>query len=156
MPGFTIRRKKKAAPAPPPQDKKTVAEELSESMESASLSDNSEDAYIEERLNEAKQQYRPQPQQRQPQYRQQRHVHFQQPPNPASQHPNIAPQQYYRRPQPHITDPYRRKPTMRVPPKPQWGRKSSAGFQYRSHYGPNGAALPTQQKAMLLYTHCFG
>ena len=132
MPSFTIRRKKKAAPTPPPQEQKKVVEELSESMESVSLSDNSEDTYIEERLNEAKQQRQPQPQQRQPQYRQQRQVHYQQPPNTASQRPNIAPQQYYRRPQPHITDPYRRKPTMQVPPRARSGRKSAGGFQYLS------------------------
>ena len=156
MPGFTIRRKKKAAPAPPQPEKKRVVEELSESMESATLSDNSEDTYIEERLNEARQQNRPQPPQRQPQYKQQRRVHFQEPPNPASQRTRFEPQPYYRRPQPQITDPYTRKPTMRVPPKSRAGRKSTRDFHYRSHYGPNGATLDTHTKARLLYTHCFG
>ena len=156
MPGFTIRRKKKAAAVTPPPEKKKAVEELSESMESATLSDNSEDTYIDDRLTEARQQNQPHIPQRQPQYRQQRRVQFQQQPNPASQHTNVAPQQYYRRPQPQITDPYTRKATMRVPPNVRRGRKSTTGFHYRSHYGPNGAALDTHTKARLLYTHCFG
>ena len=153
MPGFTIRRKKRKAPTPPPPEKTKVVDDEPESM---SESEDSEEAYITARLAEAKLDNKPQPPVNRPQNTQQRHVQFRQPAKPTSQPTNHVPHQYYRRPQPHIMDPYRRKPTMRVPPKPQWGRKAKVEMRYRSHYGPNGAALDTHTKSRLLYTHCFG
>ena len=160
MPGFTIRRKKKVQPTPPQKEAPKAVEAVTETMEEMSLSEESDDSYIEARLNEAKnnarRQSNPQPPRYEPQHQTQRRVHYQHPPNHASHRATPVPQQQQRTPLAHINDPYRRKPTMRVPPKHPMGRKSRNAFRYSSHYGPNGAALGTQQKAVLLYAHCFG
>ena len=88
MPGFTIRRKKKVQPAPPPKEAPKAVEAVTEAVEDMSLSEESDDSYIDARLNEAKinarRQSNPQPPRYEPQPQQQRRVHYQHPPNHAS------------------------------------------------------------------------
>ena len=41
-------------------------------------------------------------------------------------------------------------------PKPLKNRNGRRNLQYSSHYGPNAAAVSTQEKARQLYYSCFG
>ena len=153
MPGFTIRRKKKVQPKPLPKTEEPEPEQKNDDVE---MSEESEAEYIDERIKEAQMQTRPQPPKMRPRYEQERHVRYQEPPNYASQRPNYVEPQYDYNPRRQYMDPYRRKATMRIPPKPDMGRSSSTPFRFGSHYGANSAAMTTQQKSQLLYTHCFG
>ena len=65
---------------------------------------------------------------------------------------NDQPQQYYRTQQPRQLGQAR---PMQYP-KPSRTASGRPKLQFRSHYGPNGALLSTQDKARRLYHSCFG
>ena len=153
MPNFTIRRKKKKVVEPAPEILPEPAPtEVSESEDF----DSAEDRYIDDVLDEAKEEIEPQRPVRQPRYEPQRRVHFQEPVNPARRPP--MPVQQYRKPAPlsHLADPYRREPTMACAPRERPRGRGRQKFRYSTHYGIDGDVLDTRAKASMLYTHCFG
>lgn len=153
MPNFTIRRKKKKVvePAPEKQPEPDPPEESEESFDSVL-----EDRFVDDLLDEAKEEIEPPEPVRRPHYPPQRRVHFQEPVNPAARPPR--PVQQYRQPVPlnQLADPYRRKPTMADPPRQRSRGRAREKFRYSTHYGMNGGVLDTHTKARMLYTHCFG
>jgi len=153
MPGFSVRRKKKVLKEPTPEPE--AVEEDTEMADEDSY-DEEEDRYIDEVMKEAEtQREAPKPVTR-PQYQPQRRVQFQQPARVAQERPNVVHQYAQQRPRYPITDPYRRKPTMDVPPKAHNTSRGRARMRYGTHYGMTGGVLGTQDKARMLYTHCFG
>ena len=157
MSGFKIRRKPKPVPiedpAPVAEPIETEVESDNESM--ASYYSGDED-YIDEVLTEVKELNINRPTKTQPRNHspapvaQPKRVMF------ADQQPKPVETRRYQMPAPLLNDPYRRQPAMANPPRARSSRSGRARMSFGSHYGPGGAAMPTQTKARMLYTHCFG
>jgi hypothetical protein len=153
MSKFTIRRKKKKVVEPEPAKQPEPAPtEVSDSESFDSL----EERYIDDALDEAKEEIEPQEPVRQPRYPPQRRVHFREPVKPAARPPRPVQQYPQRTPLAQLADPYRRIHTMRQPPMARPKHRGRERFRYTTHYGMGGQLLDTQAKAGMLYTHCFG
>jgi hypothetical protein len=128
---------------------------LTEVSESDDL-DSAEEQYIDDFLNEAKEEVSGPEPVSQPRYEPQRRVHFQEPVKPAARYPN--PVQQYHQPAPvsRLNDPYRRNHAMRQPPRAPVKARGRQKMRYSTHYGVGGGVLGTQAKASMLYSHCFG
>jgi hypothetical protein len=153
MSRITIRRKKKKVVEPEPEKQPELAPaEVSESESFDSI----EERYIDDVLDEAKEEIcGPEPVS-QPRYAPERRVHFREPAKPAQNHPR--PVRQYPQPTPlaQLNDPYRRNHTMRQPPMARPKHRGREKFRYTTHYGMHGDVLDTQAKAGMLYKHCFG
>ena len=156
MPNFRIRRKKREPPAlePPP----LVQEEKIDNTE-MSVDEESSDPGVSAAMNQLgfeKPPVVPPPPQKV------RNVGFKKAPPP--QKPAIvAPEtKVSSRNRPnypslyHVTDPYRRKPTMQFENPLRKKRGGARKLRYNSHYGMGGEHLDTRTKSTLLYHHCFG
>ena len=156
MPNFKIRRKRRDPPAPQPPP--PVKEEKIDDAE-MSVSEESSDPGVSAAM--SKLGFENPPQNPEPPQKV-RKVGFQSiPPSqkpaipaPETQHPTRNRQNY--RSQYHITDPYRRKPTMQYENPLRKKRGGARKLRYNSHYGVGGEHLDTRTKSTLLYHHCFG
>ena len=140
-----------AEPEPEPVPEPAPAE-VSESDDLNS----DEERYIDDFMNEAKEEVcGPEPDS-QPLYEPQRRVRFQEPAKAAQKW--SRPVQQYARPTPvsHLADPYRRNHAMQQPPTARPKHRGRQKMRYSTHYGVGGGMLDTQAKAGMLYTHCFG
>ena len=156
MPNFKIRRKRRE-PVPPPQPAPVKEEKIDDTeMEEEAVSSDTEIAEAMDRMGFDKQPRNvPVPQKV-------RKVGFKKAP-PPQQRPivtrpvqNLAPKRQDYRSLHHITDPYRRNPTMQYAKPPRKNSRGVAKLRYNSHYGLGGEHLDTRTKSTLLYHHCFG
>jgi hypothetical protein len=157
MPGFKVRRKPKPSPVVEPvAEAEPVEPEVESDNESMASYYSGDDDYIDEVLTEVKELNIAEPSRTRPPYRapapavQPHRVKF------ADQQPIPAETRRYQTPRSHMNDPYRRQPAMDHPPVVRPTRRGRAKMLYGSHYGPGGHMIPTQTKARMLYTHCFG
>ena len=130
--------------------------EVESSNESMADDPSDDDSYIDEVLNEVKELNIDARPKIQPRYQPPAPVSKQHRVRFADQQPKPVPTRRYPVPGRRLNDPYRRSPAMRDARPVRATPKKRSMMSYGSHYGPGGTFLPTQTKARMLYTHCFG
>ena len=155
MPSFTVRKRNRKPVEPVVEPEPEVADEPETEPD---YYDEEDEKLIEEYIREvqarkaAKEASNPVIE---PQEAPQRRVQFAQPVETVQQRPIPVRHIARARSVEPINDPYRRKPTMRVPPRARSRPRGKSKIRYSSHYGMGGDVLGTHDKARLLYGHCF-